>query len=221
MPTFLLQTLIMSKEPNRYQLSSRLAYSSHTPAFLQRLQRRVNGEQEDEDEDDEYEAGSGGRPPIPRRPAIPERPEGDAGSADEDDVDEAPQVVVLREGKHLTAREVENERRKGAVLVQRYVVVRSKQCIFQLRVYPLYQTLTSRKMQDQDRQLQLKRSPLRPRSNTRNRFPFRLDQQRNKQRSEESSTARIPGRTRRKKNHQGKRSRKPTRSCCHLTCEAL
>ena len=32
---------------------------------------------------------------------------------DEDDEDEMPQVVVLREGKHLSAREVENERRKG------------------------------------------------------------------------------------------------------------
>ena len=30
-------------------------------------------------------------------------------------MDEAPQVVVLREGKHLTAHEVENERRKGTV----------------------------------------------------------------------------------------------------------
>jgi hypothetical protein len=27
--------------------------------------------------------------------------------------DEAPQIVVLKEGKHLTAEEAENERRKG------------------------------------------------------------------------------------------------------------
>jgi Domain of unknown function (DUF4604) len=32
---------------------------------------------------------------------------------DEDDEDEMPQVVVLKEGKHLSAREVENERRAG------------------------------------------------------------------------------------------------------------
>ena len=32
---------------------------------------------------------------------------------DEEDGDEKPQVVVLREGKHMTAREAENERRKG------------------------------------------------------------------------------------------------------------
>ena len=107
-------SLAMSKEPTRYQLSSKLAYNSHTPAFLQKLQRRVAGGA-DEDEDDEYEYDGSGRPPIPRRPSIPERPEGDPGSAGEDDVDEAPQVVVLKEGKHLTAYEAENERRIGAV----------------------------------------------------------------------------------------------------------
>lgn len=100
----------MSKEPNRHQLSARLAYSSQTPSFIQRLQRRVTGEV---DEDDEDEWDGTGRPPIPRRPAIPERPDGDHGSADEDDGDEAPQVVVLKEGKHLTGREAENEKRKG------------------------------------------------------------------------------------------------------------
>ena len=35
------------------------------------------------------------------------------GQEDEDDGDEKPQVVVLKEGKHLTEREAENERRKG------------------------------------------------------------------------------------------------------------
>ena len=35
------------------------------------------------------------------------------GSADEDFADEKPQVVVLREGKHLTEREAENVRRAG------------------------------------------------------------------------------------------------------------
>ena len=77
----------MSKEPNRYQLSSRLSYSAHTPAFLQKLQRRVGGGADEEEDEDEYEWDGSGRPPIPRRPSIPQRPEGDAGSADEDDVD--------------------------------------------------------------------------------------------------------------------------------------
>ena len=47
------------------------------------------------------------------RPSIPERPKDNPGSEVEDDDDEKPQVVVLKEGKHLTEREAENEKRKG------------------------------------------------------------------------------------------------------------
>ena len=106
------------KEPSRYQYSSRLTYNEHTPAFLRRLQNKVSGAADDEDDDfDEWQAASG-RPPIPRRPTPPQRPAEDPGSAEEDDdPDEKPQVVVLREGKHMTAEEAEryaeNERRKG------------------------------------------------------------------------------------------------------------
>ena len=56
---------------------------------------------------------SSGRPPIPRQPPIPERPADDPGSEGEDGDEEAPQVVALEEGKHLSAWEVENEKRKG------------------------------------------------------------------------------------------------------------
>lgn len=76
----------------------------------------MNGVQDDDDDDDEdpeFEDVGNGRVPIPRRPAIPERPADDQGSADEDFADEKPQVVVLREGKHLTEREAENIRRAG------------------------------------------------------------------------------------------------------------
>lgn len=104
----------MSKDPTRHQISSKLGYHARTPAFLQKMKRRVEGKA-DEDEDEEYEWDGTGRPPIPRRPSIPERPEGDPGSAGEDDEDEAPQVVVLKEGKHLSAREVQNEKRQGTV----------------------------------------------------------------------------------------------------------
>ncbi|KAM6504116.1 protein of unknown function (DUF4604) domain containing protein [Amanita muscaria] len=113
------------KEPTRAQLSSRLSYSQHTPSFLRRLQNQVGGHRgghaDDDDEyanDDadpefeDYDHGSG-RPPIPRRPEIPERPPEDPGSAGEDDEDEKPQVVVLKEGKHLNEREAENIRRKA------------------------------------------------------------------------------------------------------------
>ncbi|KAI0090278.1 hypothetical protein BDY19DRAFT_992491 [Irpex rosettiformis] len=117
-----------SKDPTRQQLSSRLHYNARVPAFLQKLQNRVAGVPDDEPElDEEYGYGrdeyeyvndGSGRPPIPRRPPIPERPADDPGSAaeDEDDEDrdgEAPQIVVLKEGKHLNEREVENERRKA------------------------------------------------------------------------------------------------------------
>jgi hypothetical protein len=103
-----------AKEPTRQQLSSRLQYQSHVPAFLQKFQNKVQGiTDEGEDEPQYYDDGSG-RPPIPIRAAIPERPDDDPGSVDEDDVDERPQVVVLKKGKHLTEWEAENERRKGA-----------------------------------------------------------------------------------------------------------
>jgi hypothetical protein len=108
------------KEPTRAQLSSRLAYQSHTPNFLLKFKNRINGIADDDDDedkydDDEFEHTGDGREPIPRRPRppIPERPEGDVGSGDEDFGDEKPQVVVLKEGKHLTERAAENIRRAG------------------------------------------------------------------------------------------------------------
>ncbi|KAG6877000.1 hypothetical protein C0993_011153 [Termitomyces sp. T159_Od127] len=101
------------KEPTRHQLSSRLAYSQHTPAFLQKLKNRIAGAPDTDDQfDEEFEDDGSGRPPIPKRPSIPTRPDDDPGSADEDDVDEKPQVVVLKKGKHLTAHEAENVRRE-------------------------------------------------------------------------------------------------------------
>ncbi|KAF7436590.1 hypothetical protein PC9H_003423 [Pleurotus ostreatus] len=107
------------KEPNRHQLSSRLAYSQNTPTFLRKLQNKYSGKynESDEESEPEFEPDDGsGRPPIPRRPRerppIPERPDNDLGSADEDGDDEKPTVVVLKEGKHLTEREAENIRRK-------------------------------------------------------------------------------------------------------------
>jgi len=84
-------------------------------AFLRKLQSQVSGFPDDEsgDENQEFEDDGSGRPPIPRRPAIPERPADDPGSGEEDLDDEAPQVVVLKEGKHLSAREAQNEKRKA------------------------------------------------------------------------------------------------------------
>ncbi len=75
------------KEPTKHQLSARLTYSQHTPAFLRKLQSRVSGNPDDDSDEDlnpEFEDDGSGRPPIPRRPPIPERPASDPGSADED-----------------------------------------------------------------------------------------------------------------------------------------
>jgi len=109
----------MSREPTKHQLSSRLSYQQHTPAFLRRLQKSHGGgrhgdDKEEEDEPTyEFEDDGSGRPPIPVRPSIPERPKDQPGSEDEDEGDEKPQVIVLKEGKHLTEREVQNEKRKA------------------------------------------------------------------------------------------------------------
>ena len=103
-----------ARDPSRFGYLTRLSYETHTPAFLVKLQNRVAGVADDDD-DDEFEDDGSGRPPIPKRPPIPQRPRDQPGSEDEDEDegDEKPQVVVLK-GKHLTAREVENERRKRA-----------------------------------------------------------------------------------------------------------
>jgi hypothetical protein len=106
------------KDPTNAQLSSRLRYAEgDAPAFLARLRAQVAGRSYDADEDEpayEFEDGEGGRPAIPRRPPVPTRPDETEGTLDEEDAeDEAPQVIVLKEGKHLSEREAENERRKG------------------------------------------------------------------------------------------------------------
>lgn len=114
-------------ELSRHQLSSRLIYQAHVPAFLQKLQNRMagvldspSGEDEPQYEDDEFEYVGDGRPPIPRRPPIPKGPISQPGSSDErrdddsdEEGDEKPQIIVLREGKHLSEREVKDIKRKG------------------------------------------------------------------------------------------------------------
>jgi hypothetical protein len=118
------------------QLSSRLAFTpGQTPSFLLKLQQRVAGRTTSDDDEEpsytysedgqEFQEGASGRPPIPRRPPPPRRPADQPGSADEkedgkgeldedDAEDELPQVVVVKEGKHLSKQEVESEKRKGA-----------------------------------------------------------------------------------------------------------
>lgn len=103
----------MSKKQTPYQFKSQLAYNQTTPAFLQRIKNQVAGRSGDDDEEDydNWEPGTSSGSGH-RRASPPRRPDDDPGSADEDDDDEMPQVVVLKEGKHLTALEAENEKRK-------------------------------------------------------------------------------------------------------------
>lgn len=116
------------KEPTRHQLSSRLAYSQSTPAFLQRLKNQVSGGSSYRDDEhaesaafDEWEASSG-RVPIPRRPQSEHgdddaNKDNDKNDFEEDETDdEKPMVVVLKEGRHLSATEADDERRKGKFL---------------------------------------------------------------------------------------------------------
>lgn len=93
--------------PSKHQLKG-LAYVGQQPAFLRNAMSALAGQT----------ASSSGRP------AIPTRPEGYAD--DDDDVesdrddwdldrgdDEAPQVVVLKEGKHIDRDEVDRIRADG------------------------------------------------------------------------------------------------------------
>jgi Domain of unknown function (DUF4604) len=132
------------KEPTKHQLSARLQFQSQTPAFLRAFQNRISGRRVDEDEDApqiEGDDGSGGRGDDAvdefgrsvSRPQLDEfgREVRRAGSVErekeaksekmrrremDEEEDEKPVVVVLKEGKHLTEFEAENERRKGTYL---------------------------------------------------------------------------------------------------------
>ena len=129
------------KEPTKHQVSARLQFQSQTPAFLRAFQNRVSGRRNDEDEDapqieGDYGDGEEDEDAVDEfgrsvgRPLLDEfgREVRRAGSAErekeakkeqirrremEEEEDEKPVVVVLKEGKHLTEFEAENERRKG------------------------------------------------------------------------------------------------------------
>lgn len=89
------------REPSRNQISNGLTYVAQKPSFLANF----------------------GKPPPSEGEPIPSRPdEGEwAGGSDEEDEwdarfgggEDGPQVVVLKEGRHLNADEVARERRKG------------------------------------------------------------------------------------------------------------
>lgn len=104
-------------EPTRAQLTKGLEYVAQKPAFLQNF----GAPPPRQDDDDEPRYGRDGR----ELPSRPKEGAWAAGSGDEGEDsgdewdkmygggDDGPQVVVLKEGRHLNAEEVARERRRG------------------------------------------------------------------------------------------------------------
>lgn len=107
-------------EPTRAQISHGLEYVANKPAFLQNFGAPAASSASP----GARGTGRGGREPLPERPGDGEWAKGsdddDDESEEEDEWDQrfgggddGPQVVVLKEGRHLTAAEVERERMIG------------------------------------------------------------------------------------------------------------
>lgn len=102
-------------EPTRAQYSHGLEYVAQKPAFLQNFGRPAPSSS-----DRDGREGRGGREPLPERPDEGEWAKGSDDEEEEDEWDvrfgggeDGPQVVVLKEGRHLSAAEVERERKIG------------------------------------------------------------------------------------------------------------
>lgn len=112
------------KGPTKASLSN-LTYVAQKPKFLQNFGRAPSPSPPPE-----RGTGGGGREPLPERPregkwaggSDDEGEGGPKGRDDEDDDwgevyggggDDGPQVVVLKEGRHLTAEDLKRERRRG------------------------------------------------------------------------------------------------------------
>jgi hypothetical protein len=98
------------------QYRSRLAYNAGSqPAFLRALQAQISGKPLPPDNDEssgDWERPDASRPAILRRPDAPDGDAAEHDSGDDEEGDERPQVVVLKEGKHLSELEVTSEKRR-------------------------------------------------------------------------------------------------------------
>lgn len=106
-----------NKGPSKNQYSQGLTYVAQTPSFLKNF-----GQAKSPSPD------SSGREPLPERPRDGKWARGsdDEGGDGEDEDEwgetyggageEGPQVVVLKEGRHLTAEDLKRERRRGGFL---------------------------------------------------------------------------------------------------------
>lgn len=111
------------RELTKHQYSAGLTYVAPKPSFLQNF-----GKPQVPPPSSSSASSRGGREPLPERPNEGRWASGSGDEAaeqdDEEDDDEwgdvfggggeeGPQVVVLKEGRHLTAEEIKRERRKG------------------------------------------------------------------------------------------------------------
>jgi hypothetical protein len=108
------------KGPTKHQYSAGLSYVSATPAFLQNFGKPPPSPPRNLDRE--------GREALPERPRDGQWAEGsdeESGAKGEEEEDEwdvdfgggdGPQVVVLKEGRHLTADDLQRERRRGECL---------------------------------------------------------------------------------------------------------
>lgn len=121
--------IAMPPKHTNAQYRSRLAYNAGSqPAFLRALQAQISGKPlpvDDEESSGDWEQLDANRPAIPRRPDAPDEESAERdGGDDGEEGDERPQVVVLKEGKHLSELEVLNEKRRrtfGLLNVQNFV----------------------------------------------------------------------------------------------------
>lgn len=133
----------MPRDPTRNQVSNGLSYNKVVPSFLANFGKPTASRSPPPEHHPSYDPrihgrdapGRGGREPLPERPKDGEWAGGSDGEDDVDgrkrrrkmahdsddewgDVyggggDEGPQVVVLKEGRHLSEAEVRRERRRG------------------------------------------------------------------------------------------------------------
>ncbi|GAA6010918.1 hypothetical protein JCM11491_004600 [Sporobolomyces phaffii] len=106
--------------PSKHQLRG-LAYVGGKPAFLQNALTALAGGSTKQRQAPQFDAN--GRPTIPTRPdgQGAEEEEEEDDDRDEWDLgggDEAPTVVVLKEGKHLDKEEVDRLRAQGSTITE-------------------------------------------------------------------------------------------------------
>lgn len=108
-------------EPTRAQYSHGLEYVANKPAFLANFGRPAAAAGPSSRSSPGRE-GRDGREPLPERPDEGEWAKGSDDESEEDEWDtrfgggeDGPQVVVLKEGRHLSAAEVERERLIGTL----------------------------------------------------------------------------------------------------------